>query len=221
MDDKDKNVIEQIVDKINDVVETVATVAADALSQAMEPDPVKSDQQPISEPPIPFTVMPVHAPTKKPRAKKAVAAKSTINVSGRITPTYEFPAPDSTTMPVSIPTKKTKKDARKKKSQKTVKKSVKKSAKKVAMKSPARKSTKAAQKATNKTTKMVARKRRAKKGETVVAVQKQNPEQKPPSKRSRQILLPHNASRSDVRPEQFEPPGASGRRNRPRSSVAG
>jgi hypothetical protein len=28
--------------------------------------------------------------------------------------------------------------------------------------------------------------------------------QKPPSKRSRQILLPHNASRSDVRPERFE-----------------
>ena len=28
------------------------------------------------------------------------------------------------------------------------------------------------------------------------------PWQKPPSKRSRQILLPHNASRSDVRPEQ-------------------
>ncbi len=30
------------------------------------------------------------------------------------------------------------------------------------------------------------------------------PWQKPPSKRSRQMLLPHNASRSDVRPEQFE-----------------
>jgi site-specific DNA recombinase len=30
------------------------------------------------------------------------------------------------------------------------------------------------------------------------------PWQKPPSKRSRQILLPHNASRSDVRPEQLE-----------------
>ncbi|MDQ1387961.1 MAG: site-specific recombinase [Acidobacteriaceae bacterium] len=30
------------------------------------------------------------------------------------------------------------------------------------------------------------------------------PWQKPPSKRSRQILLPHNASRNDVRPEQFE-----------------
>jgi site-specific DNA recombinase len=30
------------------------------------------------------------------------------------------------------------------------------------------------------------------------------PWQKPPSKRSRQILLPHNASRNDVRPERFE-----------------
>jgi hypothetical protein len=30
------------------------------------------------------------------------------------------------------------------------------------------------------------------------------PWQKPPSKRSRQILLPHKASRSDIRPEQFE-----------------
>jgi site-specific DNA recombinase len=30
------------------------------------------------------------------------------------------------------------------------------------------------------------------------------PWQKPPSKRARQILLPHNASRRDVRPEQFE-----------------
>jgi site-specific DNA recombinase len=30
------------------------------------------------------------------------------------------------------------------------------------------------------------------------------PWQKPPSRRSRQILLPHNAARSDVRPEQFE-----------------
>jgi hypothetical protein len=30
------------------------------------------------------------------------------------------------------------------------------------------------------------------------------PWQKPPSKRSRQILLPHNAPRRDVRPEQFE-----------------
>src|SRR5258707_4105960 len=43
------------------------------------------------------------------------------------------------------------------------------------------------------------------------------PWQKPPSKRSRQILLPHNASRSDVRPEEFERRAAPGQRNRPRS----
>jgi site-specific DNA recombinase len=40
------------------------------------------------------------------------------------------------------------------------------------------------------------------------------PWQKPPSRRSRQILLPHKASRSDVRPEQFE------RRARLVSSIA-
>jgi site-specific DNA recombinase len=40
------------------------------------------------------------------------------------------------------------------------------------------------------------------------------PWQKPPSKKSRQILLPHNASRSDVRPEQF------GRRARLVSAIA-
>jgi hypothetical protein len=38
--------------------------------------------------------------------------------------------------------------------------------------------------------------------------------QKPPSKRSRRILLPHNSSRSDVRPEQFE------RRSRLVSAIA-
>jgi hypothetical protein len=47
------------------------------------------------------------------------------------------------------------------------------------------------------------------------------PWRKPPSKRSRQIFLPHNASRSDVRPQQFERPGPPGRRHCARSSVAG
>jgi hypothetical protein len=106
MGDKDKNVIEQIVDKINDVVETAATVAADALSQAMEPGPAKSDQQPTSKPTMPL--MPVRAPTNRTTAKKAVATKSTVDLSGRITPTYEFPTPDSTAMLVCIPAKKTK-----------------------------------------------------------------------------------------------------------------
>jgi hypothetical protein len=47
MDDKDKNVIEQIVDQVNDFVETIANTASDALDHAMEPSPVKLDEQPI------------------------------------------------------------------------------------------------------------------------------------------------------------------------------
>jgi hypothetical protein len=133
MGDKDKNVIEQIVDKINDVVETAATVAADALSQAMEPGPAKSDQQPTSKPTMPL--MPVRAPTNRTTAKKAVATKSTVDLSGRITPTYEFPTPDSTAMLVCIPAKKTKKDAAERKLQKTAKKPMRKSTKKAATRS--------------------------------------------------------------------------------------
>jgi hypothetical protein len=38
-DDKEKSIVEKMVDKINDVVENLATTAADALQHAMEPDP--------------------------------------------------------------------------------------------------------------------------------------------------------------------------------------
>ena len=37
----DKNVIEQLVDKINDAVENIATTASEALQHAMEPEPEK------------------------------------------------------------------------------------------------------------------------------------------------------------------------------------
>jgi Glu-tRNA(Gln) amidotransferase subunit E-like FAD-binding protein len=37
----DKNVIEQLVDKINDAVENMATTASEALQHAMEPEPEK------------------------------------------------------------------------------------------------------------------------------------------------------------------------------------
>jgi hypothetical protein len=49
MDDKDKNVIEQIVDKVNDFVEDIASTASDALDQAMEQTAVKQDGQPTSD----------------------------------------------------------------------------------------------------------------------------------------------------------------------------
>jgi len=49
MVDKDKNVIEQIVDTVNDFVETVANTASDALDKAMEQTAAKPDEQPISD----------------------------------------------------------------------------------------------------------------------------------------------------------------------------
>jgi hypothetical protein len=47
-DDKDKNVIEQLVDKINDAVEKIATTASEALQHAMEPEPEKPGEQPVA-----------------------------------------------------------------------------------------------------------------------------------------------------------------------------
>jgi hypothetical protein len=49
MDDKDKNVIEQIVNKVNDFVEHIAVTASDAIDQAMEQTAAKPDEQPISD----------------------------------------------------------------------------------------------------------------------------------------------------------------------------
>jgi hypothetical protein len=55
-DDKDKNVIEQIVDKVNDFVETIANTASDALDNAIEPASVKPNRQP--EPHLPHLFPP-------------------------------------------------------------------------------------------------------------------------------------------------------------------
>jgi hypothetical protein len=49
MVDKDKNVIEQIVDTVNDFVEIVANTASDALDKAMEQTAARPDEQPISD----------------------------------------------------------------------------------------------------------------------------------------------------------------------------
>jgi hypothetical protein len=80
-DDKDKNVVEKFVDKINDVVEKVVTTASGAAQHAMEPDPDKPDRQPVaympmasdgfvSDPMMPPAMMPVYAPKKRRTTKK-------------------------------------------------------------------------------------------------------------------------------------------------------
>jgi len=96
-DDKEKNVIEKLVDKINDAVESIATTASDALQQAMEPEPVKPDEQPIAympmagdgllDPAMPAVV--IIPRRKKPTSKKGPkrsakkAAKKTAEKSAK------------------------------------------------------------------------------------------------------------------------------------------
>jgi hypothetical protein len=43
-DDKDKNVIEKLVDKINDAVENITTTVSDAVQHAMEPRPREAER---------------------------------------------------------------------------------------------------------------------------------------------------------------------------------
>jgi hypothetical protein len=94
-DDKEKSIVEKMIDKINDVVENIATTASDALNHAMEPEPVKPDDVVImptagdgllADPMMP--PMPVVIPKKKQKApakrapakippKKAAAKKAT------------------------------------------------------------------------------------------------------------------------------------------------
>jgi hypothetical protein len=144
-DDKDKNVIESLVDKINDAVENITTTASEALQHAMEPDPVKPGEQPVAfmpmagdgllaDPAMPlFVVIP---PRKKSTSKKAPkttakkTAKKTAEKSAKIS-AKKAPAKKAAT-------KTTKKAATKsaaKKSKKTAKKSSVRSAKKAKRKS--------------------------------------------------------------------------------------
>jgi hypothetical protein len=70
MDDKEKNIIEQIADKVNDAFENIANNASEAFDQAIEPAPVKPVKQsvPAYEFPVPEST--------RPDAKKRPAKKS-------------------------------------------------------------------------------------------------------------------------------------------------
>jgi hypothetical protein len=87
-DDKDKNVIESLVDKINDAVENITTTASEALQNAMEPDPVKPGEQSIAimpmavdgllaDPAMPlFVVIPRRKKSTSKKAPKRSAKKA-------------------------------------------------------------------------------------------------------------------------------------------------
>jgi hypothetical protein len=78
MDDKEKNIIEQIADKVNDLFEGIANTASDAFDRPIEPAPKPVRQSvPAYEFPAPDTINPVAS--KKPNAKKRPAKKSAKN----------------------------------------------------------------------------------------------------------------------------------------------
>ena len=72
MDDKDKNVVEQIVDSVNDLVESIANTASEALEPATRSPGPKPKRQsvPDYEFPAASSANTVSTPVKKPAAKK-------------------------------------------------------------------------------------------------------------------------------------------------------
>jgi hypothetical protein len=133
-DDKDdKNLIEKTIETVKEI----AHIASEAAKHAMEPEPIKPGDEVVYMPATGMGIMgdslmpPFVAIPKKARKKK------TPDTSGRITPTYDFPAPTSK-MPVKKKTAKKSKTVAKKK---PAKKSAKKRAAKK-WKSPAKKSAK-------------------------------------------------------------------------------
>jgi hypothetical protein len=167
MDDKDKSIFESVTDTIKNTFE----VAAEAAKKALEPEPLKPDEEvvmiPAPESADPMSPMPpmVAVVKKKPRKKPAV------DTSGRITPTYDIPGPDAPLPTLkkaakkasSRPAKKAvKKAVTKSKAKKAVNKSAaKKSAKKTAKKTPKKSKTRSAVK--KAPTKKVTKKKKAKK----------------------------------------------------------
>lgn len=117
-DDKDKSVIEKLVDKINDTVENIVTTASDALNHAMEPEPLEPGDKVLFVPMAGDGVdpmmpqVPAVIPTKKRKASKK---------------------------PKPTPKKAATKKTAKKSAKKSVKKAVKKAAKK-AVKTKSKKS---------------------------------------------------------------------------------
>src|SRR4051794_33284746 len=72
MDDKDKNVVEQIVDGVNDLVESIANTASETFEPATQSPAPKPKRQsvPDYEFPAPSGANPLSTPMKKPAAKK-------------------------------------------------------------------------------------------------------------------------------------------------------
>ncbi len=138
MDDKDKSIFESVTDTIKNTFD----IATEAAKKALEPEPLKPDEEVVMIP-APEVADPMSpAPPMVAVVKKKPRKKSAVDTSGRTTPTYDIPIPDT---PMPAPKKAAKKASRKsaKKAKKTVAKSkAKKAVKKAAAKKSAKKTAK-------------------------------------------------------------------------------
>jgi hypothetical protein len=115
--DDDKNIIEKAIEAVKDIAHS----ASEAAKHALEPEPIKPGEEVLMLAPEGGSLLgeaPMPQYVVLPRKKSRKASKKTPDMSGRITPTYDFPAPTS------------KMPAKKKTAKKTAKKPAKKSAKK-------------------------------------------------------------------------------------------
>jgi hypothetical protein len=120
MDDKEKSLFDSFADTIKHTLD----IATEAASKALEPEPLKPDEEllVVPTPPDPFVSDP--APPLVAIVKKKSRKKTGVDTSGRIAPDYDIPVPES---PMPSPRK-----AAKKASKKPAKKAASKAAKKVA-----------------------------------------------------------------------------------------
>jgi hypothetical protein len=145
--------ISKAADSVKSAVSHVIHTASDAAQHAMEANAKKISRIPAAKPDpeqvagttneqiyipevsdaavMPMPLIPAGPEPKKKWAPKAAAARAKPNLSGRITPTHNYPAPKS-----KMPTRGKKKAAKKA----TVKKTARKPAKKAAERSPGKKS---------------------------------------------------------------------------------
>jgi hypothetical protein len=150
MDDKEKSIFKSVTDTMKNTID----IATEAAKKALEPEPIKPDLELVAIP-APLSIGDDYMSPMPPMiavVKKKQSKKSAVDTSGRITPAYDFPVPNT-----PLPTKKTAKKAKTKPAKTTAKKAVKKSkarkaAKKSASKTSAKKKT-AKKKTANKVAK--------------------------------------------------------------------
>ena len=123
MDEKDKS----LFDSVADTIKRTFDIATEAATKALEPKQLKPDEESVVVTAPSEASVSDPAPSVVAIVKKATRQKSRVDTSGRITPAYDIPLPDTPMPSPKIAAKKAKTLGRK-----TAKKSVQKADKKVA-----------------------------------------------------------------------------------------